>query len=516
MGSICSKLCGDKKEAYKEKKQEDDLNINNTHVAQPVDKDSNVKILTNQGGTIDTSPDKLSEPDVSRDDETIGRNLASNKGFDSIQNKPNVKEEEKKEDGRKERKKKVKEEDSDTTSSDSDKTYHRRKKKKRRDNFTVYKSVKIGGSVNKYYGNNITINNKKTVSTANLPAGNKTDTLFSCMHDKKSADLFRTEIFPHNDSGGCFIDLNPIGLAEDASVRLAIDRMLGSVGIVTSPRGKFTCFRVGPKYVMTALHGIEMIVKPEVDDVHNAHLAWDDRLHVLSGEGTYIDFEYLDDREHRHSNKFFFKDVTKDSIPFYDPATDCIVLELEEVSGRSFPPPFKEFGFPNLKSKFTLIHHAGGKTKKVEPVSRIINMDAQQSKNDSLKLSRLSQEFLTENGLDVSYYQCELPPYNILMNRNRILFHCQCNKGSSGAPGLQVTSDGKVTVVTMMLHGYPDWYYSSELDHIIRYWNEADTVEQGANLHSIYAAIRDKNVRLFNDIFMIGLSRTVQPVQPKE
>jgi hypothetical protein len=244
-------------------------------------------------------------------------------------------------------------------------------------------------------------------------------------------------------------------------------------------------------------------------------------LSVLSNADVKIDFNFEIENQTSHDiHKFTFKRIkTKEEIPFLDEATDVIVLELDIKPGQVVPPNFTNFGIPKLDRSFTLITHSKGDPKAFDKVNKMVDINDPKTIEDIEKLRQQSREYVSRNNKDPSVHTCDTRPYNTLDNKDRLLFHCASGKGASGSPGVQVTSDGKVVVVTMLLHGYPDWYYDEKCKTLKNDWQKVYTVEQGVNFASVYTTIMNRNKQLCDDIFVgeaSAFNKSLKVVQPTD
>lgn len=189
-------------------------------------------------------------------------------------------------------------------------------------------------------------------------------------------------------------------------------------------------------------------------------------------------------------------------IPFFDPETDCIVLEIQERNraGGSLPPPFKKFSLPILDGSFHFISHSDNEHKHTDEVE-FIDSSTQKTKADIQYLRKKSEDFLKHYNKDPAVYKVEEGGNNMLDNIHRFLFNTCLAKAGSGSPGVILQPNGDVAVVTMLLHGYPDWYYNDGCSDIKQEWLKSDCVEQGANMLAIYNKMKARNPELCHNVF---------------
>lgn len=215
-----------------------------------------------------------------------------------------------------------------------------------------------------------------------------------------------------------------------------------------------------------------------------------DKYARLQDSRVYAAFDHTTDGQISDRQKFFFKGV----VHFHDDETDTAVLELKEKKGTPMPLSFTFFSFPKMNSRFSFIGHSDGRRMEINHVDRIIDMTNTDTHRSIDELKKLSWQHANRD--------CEFPPHDILANTHRYLFHCKLSKGASGSPGAVVLEDGRVVVVTMLLHGYPDWYYDlSVTEELKTTWPKECCVEQGVNLKSVYERMLSENASLCHEIF---------------
>lgn len=205
-----------------------------------------------------------------------------------------------------------------------------------------------------------------------------------------------------------------------------------------------------------------------------------------------------------NERKFYMKPINRVlEIPFYDIETDCIVLEIQETNGahQSLPEPFTKFSLPKLDGTFHFLSHSDCEPKHNDKVEVILDPTTEQSRKDIEFIRGESNNFLKYHKKDVSSCKFEEGAHNTLANYQRFLFHTCLGRGGSGSPGVMFQPNGDVVVVTMLLHGYPDWYYSEGCSDIKDQWSKTYCVEQGANMCVVYKKIKEKSPELCRNIF---------------
>ncbi|XP_060600570.1 uncharacterized protein LOC132754000 isoform X2 [Ruditapes philippinarum] len=286
-------------------------------------------------------------------------------------------------------------------------------------------------------------------------------------------------------STGNFIDVRNVKLKEFMYKHEDLGKCSDSVCQIRFPDGTGTGFRVGSKYIMTALHVVKGIIDASYQSVESDQ----NRLNALQDGNVYCIFKHLK-RPGGNERRFSFKP----EVLFRNEETDTAVLELAEHSeGSPFPPPFERFGFPNFSDSFYLIGHEGG-VMKTNNVDKIIDRSHPTTLEDITWVLSLNNEHTDQN--------YEFPPHSTLSNENRILFHCRFSKGASGSPGVLIMENGNIVVVTLLLCGYPNWRYNEDTDDQMRSnWPNEYCIEQGADMIKVGNFMREENDQLYQDIF---------------
>jgi hypothetical protein len=213
---------------------------------------------------------------------------------------------------------------------------------------------------------------------------------------------------------------------------------------------------------------------------------------ALQGPNVYARFNYLTNAQPSERDKFRFKPV----VHFFDDEVDTAVLELEDPRVGHMPLSFTYFSLPRTDTEFRFIGHSENDRKAFNVVDKVINLTSAATQADIVTVRERS---LQHCGRDY-----EFPPHNVLNNRHRYLLHCKFTKGASGSPGVVVLEDGRVVVVTMLLCGYPDWFYNPSVDeHFKVTWPNEFRVEQGVNMKSVYEKMMSRDPNLCRDIFNI-------------
>ena len=246
-----------------------------------------------------------------------------------------------------------------------------------------------------------------------------------------------------------------------------------------------TGFRVGPKYIMTCKHVLEGIIVKERNRVTDfACQEGSSKYDVLEKSSVYVDFNYNHPNAQSNNadignSKFFLKPVVK----FENEVLDVAILELKETEGVPFPDAFINFSQALPNEKFTFLGHPQGKPKEHNEVDGPVNLDDETYQ----KLVEWSMRVDGSNG----FVGVNMP--------ERFLFHCSMQHGGSGSPGIAIEGGEKAVVVTMLLRGYPDWYYCNPQMHT----QVAPTqcIEQGVDMVALYKKMHSEDRDLCNTIF---------------
>ncbi|XP_053381500.1 uncharacterized protein LOC123557284 [Mercenaria mercenaria] len=547
MGTSCSKICKkktkryEKKDVKKHKRDQGDKNHHNKRnghrnpkqqaeggaekrkgpekPCQPVEEESSINYATNESGTKENN--KGNDENM-KENNYIRPNINDKEKVDDNRDKKDYKKARGKRRKQKHKRKSYSSDSSWSSSSssssssseeDNGKTTKTRQKKRNNDGSVTYIKNKttIGSSkISFKAAKNINIykNNYMT-----QPKPEKLRKLFIYEYTEKTAKVEERNLFSlfrgQKPTQGQFVDLRGQENVQSVFTSSVLCDCSKWIGQIVFPRGSCTCFRVGTNYIMTALHSVKKIIDNSVEYLpvqEDSSQNGDGHLCHLSDHNIFVDFNFLTENQPRpERNKFHFKHIRRvEDIPFEDEETDTIVLELENEPNKRLPMQFTNFGIPVLDKTFHLITHSNGRPKEFDKVYKMVDINAPQTFDDINFLNQESRRFLAEKGKCADRHPCEIRPYDILANHNRMLFHCASNKGASGSPGVQVTSSGRVVVVTMLLHGYPDWYYDRECEDIKAGWPEQYTIEQGVNFASVYVKMRNKNASLCADVFPVA------------
>lgn len=277
-----------------------------------------------------------------------------------------------------------------------------------------------------------------------------------------------------NPMPGCFLQIS------DRRVLVLDQRHLlevaKSVGKVCAGDYCGTCFRVGHNYVMTARHVV-------MDIVNNGIISLGARrpttFAALDNENVFVNFDFLS-RNTATIRKFHLSS----NVVFEDDVLDIAVVELK-AGAHEFPPPFCNFAQAQPNIKFKFVGHPFGEPKQLNEVDGLLAVSPE-TKEEAVTWSRQVA------GLD-GFAGMEIP--------GRVLFHCSFQKGGSGSPGIAVV-EGQAVVVTVLLHGYPDWFYDPNFDQDIknRVANQ-QRIEQGVSMMDLYLKMHAVNRDLCYAIF---------------
>ena len=387
---------------------------------------------------------------------------------------------------------------SDTSGSESG---HRKpkvsssKKMKRRKNggITMVSTKTVIG------GDNITIGEGSKI--VNVTIGGRNDRRSKEQTKRrKSSDpnLLRpnfSKLKPRHENGAfqlpaCFMQLTD-GCRDVADLEVLV-KAANSVGkIHASDNFCATVFRVGPNYIMTCKHVLDGILHKETNHVGDfACREGPSRFDVLKKNSVYVDFNYKY-RPNAQSNDTEMRNAIfylTSNVKFQDQELDVAILELKEneSTGIQFPDAFINFSHASPNKKFTFIGHPDGNVKKQNEVDGPYYLDNEM-------YAKAVDWSMRENGSN-GFEGANMP--------ERLLFHCSFQQGGSGSPGLAVEGGKKAVVVTMLLRGYPEWYYAPDCNPQIRARVSPDQcIEQGVDMVSLYHKMHRINRDLCNSIF---------------
>ncbi|XP_052223676.1 uncharacterized protein LOC127839360 isoform X2 [Dreissena polymorpha] len=414
--------------------------------------------------------------------------------------------------------------DSSESSESSDSSYGKENKGvKQKGNTIVYSKSKSKTTVK---GNSYKVDNRKGVLNI-TEIGHQTVVvkLFSGTGYslEEACDFEKRQL--NEIPAGCLVNLRGKQLVQEYVFNTQVRSDASAwVGIIMLGDVAGTCFRVGDKKIMTALHVIKLMLEKSYIPLHSGNQNLPvSAIFVKSGQqetqgqvdepsqvaalsklkDAYVDFSFVKDDQYRYKEHSVFNlkplHSLKD-VPFFDNGTDCIVLEiLPNTKGTPMPLPFSLFSPPKLEEGFHIIGHPGGSKKTFDHVDRFIDPGKEKTKKDIHTIKSESKKFLAKHGKDEHDYQFDVA--HTIYSKDRFLFHCTSSQGASGAPGVVVDEDGRVFVVTMLLHGYPDWYYDPKSNGFKTEWPKQYCVEQGASMKAIFIQMQKEKPDLCKEIF---------------
>ena len=195
----------------------------------------------------------------------------------------------------------------------------------------------------------------------------------------------------------------------------------------------------------------------------------------------YVEFGYLTNTS--VTEKVYFTS----NVMFENEKLDVAIVELQESEGQTLPVPLTVS--PNTltgtRPRFTFVGHPGGEFKQLNPVDGFVEVDNYQK----------------ETASTWSNIVAKTDGYEGIDNPGRILFHCSFQKGGSGSPGIAVVGNTPV-VVTVLLHGYPDWFYDPNFDKRIKDTvHNQQRIEQGVLMESLHQLLLAEAPDICKDIF---------------
>lgn len=170
---------------------------------------------------------------------------------------------------------------------------------------------------------------------------------------------------------------------------------------------------------------------------------------------------------------------------FVDANMDMVILELKDC-GIVFPPPLHLDSFEDECREIHLIGHPDGNVMKIDPRCRIVSL----TEDMVLQAQKWSLDVKKTNG------------YEGIDDSSMLLFHCIFQHGASGSPGLVIGPCKEPRVVTMLMKGYPSFYWELSYDQQ-KQIPPNFLIEQGIRMSAVRELMnRDPNLReVVTDIF---------------
>lgn len=499
MGNVISLCCTGKLEKYRDKKLK--------QPEQPTQDETEMRVVTITGATVDKTTDH------SQAGKTKSKSFSEGEKNKEKRNGSVTQTVYKRKKGRRRR---YSSSDDSTDSSDSTSSSDTgggqvsssRKVYKNKTGGTtiVSKKMIIGGNVTKIGKNagNVVINigsNSRSKPKVNTNRSQRTssqspDKVFSSFYTDTAAKEEERKQFaspwgqglPTSAAQGNFINVRTAPVRRYVFTTSVEVEAAKWVCHICYPGGSGTGFRVGSRYIMTAWHVVQEILE------RGHRLIGPTQNHgqyaALAQPGVFARFNFLTDTQPSNRDRWTFKPLVR----FSDSEVDTAVLELEDSPlGTPMPPQFTEFSIPVLSDKFTFIGHTGSDPQQLDIVDKCLDTNSEETRRDIITVK---QQSLLLAGRDY-----EFPPHR-LDRSDRFLFHCTFSKGASGSPGVVVLADGRVVVVTMLLRGFPDWYYDPNLPQDVKdIWPKQYCVEQGSNMMIVYDKMMANNPALCQEIF---------------
>lgn len=205
---------------------------------------------------------------------------------------------------------------------------------------------------------------------------------------------------------------------------------------------------------------------------------------------VFVDFNYVKEYQSHHLKRF----PLEPTVLYFDDKLDIAVLQLKpNIYGMAYPVALTKFDkfTPEVHEKYSiyLIGHSNSLQKSMDHVMKYWHPFDH-------RITELTDwsanEFNFKHGFG----------YTGIKEKTRLLFRCSFRHGASGCPGFLVRSEGDVRVVTVLLRGFPDFYYYDNFTEEEK--NRVPTeklIQQGANIGAIMEDMEKKNKELFREIF---------------
>ena len=206
-------------------------------------------------------------------------------------------------------------------------------------------------------------------------------------------------------------------------------------------------------------------------------------------ESVKIKFDYTSSGDYDDSNIF----EVEPKVLYYNETLDTVILQLKANGKVRFPPPFRRLDhFPvpakDENLKIYLIGHPHGSPQRVNLEIGLWNPTEE-------KMQSLAT-FCKDEGYKYGYAGLD--------KTERLVIKCQFEHGASGCPGVVVLDD-QLYLVTMLLRGFPDFYFNEQFKGEKKEkFPRCNLFQQGVNIGAIYEDLK-KNptyAPIFQDIFI--------------
>lgn len=210
----------------------------------------------------------------------------------------------------------------------------------------------------------------------------------------------------------------------------------------------------------------------------------------LGDHAVFVDFNYEKDFQPDHLLRF----PLKPDVLYHNEKLDIAVLQIKEnLYGTTFPKPLENFvNFTRqIHEKYSiyLIGHTGAGKKSVDHVLKYWDPLSHRIKE---LYEWCEEEFVLKHGFG----------YTGIGDETRLHFQCMFRHGASGCPGFIVPPGGEARVVTVLLRGFPDFYYFDNFTDEERERVPTEKlIQQGSNIDAIKKDMQIKNMDLYREIF---------------
>ncbi|XP_062622369.1 uncharacterized protein LOC134283870 [Saccostrea cucullata] len=262
-----------------------------------------------------------------------------------------------------------------------------------------------------------------------------------------------------------------------------LGKVTGSVGMIHGYKLTGSVFRVGKDKVLTAWHVVRGMI---CTDHHSKRLDYD----RLADPSVFVDFGYEETYQTDNMKRF----RVEPCIVYCNEKLDIGVLQLKHNDyGTAFPKPLTNF------DKFTQEMHEN------YPIYLVGHTNALRKSMDFImkywhpfdhRIKELSEWYEDEFEFKHGY------GFTGIKDQTRLHFQCSFRHGASGCPGFIVRSKGDIRVVTVLLRGFPDFYYFSNFTEEERDRVTTDKlIQQGSDMEAIWEDMKSKNWELYREIF---------------
>ncbi|KAK3087702.1 hypothetical protein FSP39_009367 [Pinctada imbricata] len=277
---------------------------------------------------------------------------------------------------------------------------------------------------------------------------------------------------------------NPIAIYESS----AVTAVAHSVGIIQGFHINGTVFRVGEDKVMTCWHVVEGIIY----DKKTGKLLFE-RLNE-----AFVDFNYISSFQEERYQRYRLEP----KIVYRNEQLDVAILCLKQNDyGTPFPEAITNFDhFCREQHENYSIYLVGHSQAHIKEMDRVLRYwEPMQHRIDDL------------NKWSKKKYELEYDPEGLMKSSERIMFQCSFRQGASGAPGFYVDPTGRAVLVTMLLRGFPAFFYYDNFKDERKNIDDKYLKQQGVNIGEVMKDIQQRDSSLHKEIFETKVQINILP-----